>query len=382
MTKGPRRLRVFVGFKIESTYHTEHQIKSLMDSLAARLKAEGIVLSVEYGKFPAGVILWDSVRDSIRHSEVAIFDISENNPNVMIEVGLAIGYAKRVLLLKSSESAAHHPKPSDLPHIYVSYDSEKGIQDSSTVDELERAITNFLRSPPDPDHYFKGVWGFDEFDEVQVVCSELEDPAKLQHPEPWEFIYLSKYGDLDALFEAESTIHELYPNVHVGHGTGTEMLRNRGRDQFAGNIVLVGGPDYNALTQFFEKFSPVEYLPAGQDNNISIRLKDGGLTLTPSRSEAGPEHVVDYGFFVNRLNPYNPDKRLVMVGGCHTYGVYGAVKAFSYSRRGGDPVAHRNCRDVVDRLGPDAEFYAVFEVHGVGSSIPTPKLDHSRLWPL
>jgi hypothetical protein len=83
---------------------------------------------------------------------------------------------------------------------------------------------------------------------------------------------------------------------------------------------------------------------------------------------------------IKKTNPYTPEKRLVMIGGAHTYGVYGAVKAFTFSRRVSDPVARQNCREVVSRLGPDPSFLAVLEVHGIGSSIPTPRLDSGRLW--
>lgn len=385
MPESLQSLKAFVGYQLKSDFHSEEHVKSLMLALEDRLRASGIALNVTYGRFPAGVILWDSVRDAIRSADIAIFDISENSPNVMIEVGLALGYSKRVLLLKNSSSSASHPKPSDLSYIYISYDGDGVLNSPGIIAELERAVLAYVQSPREPDHYFKGVWSLGEFDDVVVACSELDDPEKLQHPEPWEFIYLSKYGDLDALFEVESTIHELYPNVHVEHKTGSEVLNVRGQDQLSGNLVLVGGPDYNSLTQVFEKFSPVEYLPANEENNIAVRIKNTGETLMPHRepeTSLGSERVVDFGFFVNRRNPYNPDKRLVMLGGSHTYGVYGAIKAFSYSRRGKDLVAHRNCRDIVDRFGPGAEFFALFDVHGAGSSVPTPKLDPSRVWRL
>jgi len=385
MPKMLQRLRIFVGYQIRSDFHSEANVKSLIKHLEKKLRGSKIVLSVTYGKFPAGEILWDSVRDAIRHADIAIFDISENSPNVMIELGLALGYAKRVLLLKNLSSSSGYPKPSDLSYIYISYEDDSVLDSPATLAELERAVHVFVQSPQEPDHYFKGVWSFDEFDDVVVVCSELDDPEKLQHPEPWEFIYLSKYGDLDALFEAETTIHELYPSVHVEHKTGNEVLKVRGSDQLTGNIVLVGGPDYNSLTQVFEKSSPVKYLPADEENNIGMRIKSTREMLMPHReasTSTGSERVVDYGFFMNRTNPYNPDKRLVMVGGSHTYGVYGAIKAFSYSRRGKDMVARGNCRYVVDHLGTGAEFVAFFEVHGVGSSIPTPKLNPSRVWPI
>ena len=376
------RVRAFVGYQIHSAFHSEARIDSLLRKVVSQLEVRGISLLVSYGKFPAGELLWSAVVDAIRHSDVAIFDISENNPNVLIEVGLAGGYQKRLLLLKNASSTATHAKPSDIGHIYISYPSAESMDDDTTAAELERGILTFLTSQSDPDRYARAIWGFEDFDDVMVACTELDDPEKLQHPEPWEFIYLSKYGDLDALFEVETTVHELFPNAHVEHRTGNEILRARVPSTYSGNLVIVGGPDYNALARHFETSCPIEYSPAGPDNNIVLRVKATAETLTPVQPRAEEDHVVDYGFFVRVPNPYSPEKKLIMIGGAHTYGVYGAVKAFSFSRRVADPVARQNCREVVSKLGPDPSFLAVLEVHGIGSSIPTPRLDLARLWPI
>lgn len=376
------RVRAFVGFQLQSAFHTEPKLASLLGKAGARLEDRGITLTISFGRFPAGDLLWPAVVEAIRHSDVAIFDISENNPNVLIEVGLAGGYQKRLLLLKNAGSTSTHPKPSDIGHIYISYPSAERMDDDAVAAELERGVLTFLTSQSDPDRYPKDIWGFDDFDDVMVACTELDDPEKLQHPEPWEFIYLSKYGDLDALFEVETTVHELFPNAHVEHRTGNEILRARVPTTYSGNLVIIGGPDYNALAKHFEKTCPIEYSPAGPDNNIALKVKATGETLTPAKPRGEEDHVVDYGFFVKMANPYSPEKKLVMVGGAHTYGVYGAVKAFSFSRRIGDPVARQNCREVVSQLGPNPDFLSIVEVHGIGSSIPTPRLDKTRLWPL
>ena len=375
-------VRAFVGYQLHSTFHTEQKLDALIRKATILLEARGVSLLVSYGRFPAGDLLWPAVVDAIRHSDVAIFDISENNPNVLIEVGLAGGYQKRLLLLKNATSTGTHPKPSDIGHIYISYHSSETLDSDATAAEIERGVLSFLSSPNETDRNPRDIWGFEDFDDVMVACTELDDPEKLQHPEPWEFIYLSKYGDLDALFEVETTVHELYPNAHVEHRTGNEILRARASAAYSGHLVIVGGPDYNALAKHFENACPIEYSPAGPDNNIALRVKATAETLTPLRPEGEENHVVDYGFFAKFPNPYSPEKKLVMIGGAHTYGVFGAVRAFSFSRRIADPVARQNCRDVVRELGPNPDFLAILEVHGIGSSIPTPKVERGRLWPI
>ena len=377
-----RRVRAFVGYQFLSEYRTEEGIKSLVGKLTARLDQKGVDLKVEYGRFPAGDLLWSAVVNAVRHSDVGIFDISENNPNVLIEVGLAAGFLKRLLLLKQEGSAKRYPKPADLGHIYVSFPKSGAIDDDGVVVELERGILAQVTAEGDPERIARSLWGLDEAESEDVVaaCSELEDPEKLQHPEPMEFIYLSKYGDLDALMEVETTLHELFPLASVEHRTGNEMIAARRASAYTRNLVIVGGPDYNMLAKHFENVCPVDYSPAGPDNNISLRVKSTGEILTPKTRPEDPNHIVDYGFYAKLPNPYNPKSKLIMIGGAHTYGVYGAIRAFSFSRRSPDLVARSNCLRVIERFGADPSFVAVLEVHGIGSSIPTPKVDDRRLW--
>ena len=376
-------VRVFVGYQLESEFHTPAEIHALMKGVSSRLARRGVDLEITFGRFPAGESLWMSVREAIGRSDVAVFDVSENNPNVMLEAGLALGSSKRIVMLKSLRSNESFKRPSDLvDYLYVPYRDAKALRGPRACSEVETGIWNAVQRHQSPDRPFKDVWGFGEFDEASVVCSELDSAEERQHPEPWEFIYLSKYGDQDALIEALTTIHELYPNAHVGYMTGTELWENRENDVLAGNLVLVGGPDYNRMTAAFERYSPFRYSQAADDNNISIRLKKGGQAFSPRKTGSSPEEDVDYGFFVSRRNPHNSQKRLIMIGGCHTRGVYGAIRAFRYSRREKDPIAEANCRSVLRKLGAKTEFFALFEVRGYGTTIPTPKVNPAWVWPL
>jgi len=287
------------------------------------------------------------------------------------------------VMLKSEQSNAAFRRPSDLvDYLYVPYRDASALRGSRACAGVESGIWNAIQRHQSPDRPFKEIWGFGEFDDSSVVCSELDEADERQHPEPWELIYLAKYGDQDALIEALTTIHELYPTAHVGYMTGTELWENRENDVLAGNLVLVGGPDYNRMTRAFERYCPFKYSEAGDDNNISIRLKRGGQIFIPRKTGSNPEEYVDYGFFVSRRNPHNSQKRLIMVGGCHTRGVYGAMRAFRYLRREKDPIAESNCKAILRRLGTNTDFYALFEVRGYGKTIPTPRVNPAWVWPV
>jgi hypothetical protein len=380
MANGRRRIRAFVGFHIGSEFQSTEEIHRLLDLVVERLdKEHGVSMQVKYGLFPPGTILWKEIIEGISNSDIVVFDISENNPNVMIEVGLGYGSGKQVFLLKNRASEEAYRTPSDLAAVYIPY--ERGsLVSGQTAGELLLGIVNFLERTHTPDYYFRALWGFGEFDEVLVICSELDEPEKRQRPEPNEYLYLSKYGDVDSLLEVLVTLHRLYPRANVKYRSAGEV--NAIREDFSPNVVVVGGPDYNAIAGHFAEHCPFEYLTGEKEEDISLRHKESARVWTPEITlDPAGDHILDFGFFLKRRNPYNAAKRLIMIGGSHTYGVFGAIKAFSYwdSAKG---ASYDNCRTVVDSLGNDPDFCAFFPVRGVGSNVPPPAVDPSLLEPI
>jgi len=378
MTKGSRHLSVFVGFQIKSDFHSTEEIEKLVSSLSNSLgEHHGIVLNAVFGLFPPGRILWSELRDSIHNCDVAIFDISENNPNVMIEVGLAYGSGKQVILLKNRESYKLFPTPSDLAAIHVSY--EKGQLDAVAVSaQVVRGILSHIEQPAAADYYFRSLWGFNDRDSVLVVCSELDEPEKRQFPEPNEYLYLSKYGDVDSLVEILVTLHRLYPRIDLKFHSANEVRLTR--EEYTGNVVLIGGPDYNRIVSLFEEHSLLQYMRGDREEDIFLKWRESEEVFVPTiGTVTGSRSTMDYGFVLKRRNPHNLSKRLVLIGGCHTYGVFGAASAFSYWGGRRDDVAYGNCKLVVDRFGSDPDFCAVFEVRSVESSVVTPCVSPSLL---
>src|SRR5258708_735840 len=143
MTK--RILKVFVGYQIKSKFHSSSGLKEVMSKkLCAVVKKRlGITLAFQFGdKFNAGDFLFSQVQGAINNCEVAIFDISENNPNVMIEVGMALGAKKFTIILKNESSIKDFPVPSDIKaFIYVPYKKIEEI-----VHRTKTAISNYSKN--------------------------------------------------------------------------------------------------------------------------------------------------------------------------------------------------------------------------------------------
>ncbi len=224
--------------------------------------------------------------------------------------------------------------------------------------------------------HLRKVWGIKDHDVVVVVCSELKNPKKRQNVEPREFIYCLKYGDVDAYFEVIVTLLRLYPKIKLrvlscGEAESTRI-------DLAAHHILIGGPDYNGMTERILKKQKTCY---------QYRSK-----YVEEASEKFPEEIVlydtvskrefceltdekDYGYFERIQNPNNPDKQIILIGGCHAIGVTGAMKAFSMadSEHGEiPPMVLKNAKTVSERIHNAREFSILVAVERVDQTIGVP----------
>lgn len=89
-------------------------------------------------EFVAGARWADEMLDSLRSSDFIIADLSESNPNVVFELGVAHGLRKPFVILVSTEGEGKIP--SDLSgYQYITYDPH----DPS---ELEYRLERFVRA--------------------------------------------------------------------------------------------------------------------------------------------------------------------------------------------------------------------------------------------
>jgi len=231
--------------------------------------------------------------------------------------------------------------------------------------------------------HLRKVWGIKNGDRVVVVCSELDEPAQRQNVEEREFIYALKYGDVDAYFEVIATLLRLFPKIKLralssGEAEATPIDMGQ-------HLILIGGPDYNAIAARILK-------------RLITRLQYRSPYL-PDKSREAPGEIVlyhvpedreyferteekDYGYFERLRNPNNPDKTITLIGGCHTIGVTGAVKAFSMAQsEHGEipPMVLANAKTVAGSIGKKANFVVILPVERVGQTINTPVVQRDNI---
>jgi hypothetical protein len=96
-------------------------------------------------------------------------------------------------------------------------------------------------------------------------------------------------------------------------------------DRLQGNLILIGGPDANEITEkVVERLSM--RLKFGDPNShiISITDSSNGKIYIPKRN-ASNIAVEDYGVIVKAPNPFNPEKTVILLAGSFGHGTHGAA---------------------------------------------------------
>lgn len=368
--KRKRRLKIFVGCQIDSKFHDFDKLREAIGKVQRKVEdKENVRTEVQYGKFAPGKSLFREVLHAIKNCEISIFDISENNLSVLIEVGMAYGDHKRVVLLKNSLSKKDYCIPSDIgAFIYVPYENNEAICDDNTCDQITDGILDYCKTIPRSILYFKSLWGFNENDHVYIICPELPEPKKKQELEPEEYLYLGKYGDIDSFREAHISLSKLYPRLKIDSCTSKEFKEYSGTS-YEDNLILIGGPDYNKITEEFMKHTPFEFL---EENETTIL----GNKSSNQRFKSNIGKGIDYGFFCKIPNPWS-NKKLIMINGIHTYGVHGAAKCFSLFDE--QDIPSNNCKEVIEELGDDPNFAIILETNIIDKRVMTPKINRKDL---
>ena len=372
-----KEIKIFVGYEFSSRSKSyertelESMIENSVDSVKTDIRNVDLVLDYNPSKY--GESLLKEIVGKIKNCDIAIFEISDNNPNVMFELGVAYGIGKYAIILKSRKTKKKSPIPSDLGGIYRGeYEGPitniRGRLANSIkiylldiLQERERAREKYKSSS-----IMRDFWGFIEGidKEIFVVCPviPLEDRTQYSFPESGEYMFLEKFGDKDSLIEVTALLNKLYPTMTVKKYTCEDIPK----EGYENNLILIGGPGYNTLVKEILKRINC---PFNYDLDEDLLIDKFRKKLHGSVFSSGGI-VKDYGFFLKIPNPYNETKKLIMINGIHTYGVFGGVKAFSTTDQG-----FKNCEQIIEKLGKDPSFCVLFDIEILNNQVIAPKVN-------
>ena len=140
-------LNVVFGLQFESKYYPTDQLidnikqhfQKAVDAYNKKHSGETIIMQFEKLAAGYGEHLFNDIARSIISSDIAVFEVSDQNPNVMIELGVALTWGVRVLPLREKNS----PKlPTDISgQTWIEYEEAgKKIIDEEFQQKLENMI--------------------------------------------------------------------------------------------------------------------------------------------------------------------------------------------------------------------------------------------------
>jgi hypothetical protein len=218
--------------------------------------------------------------------------------------------------------------------------------------------------------HLRKIFGIKNGEKVLVVCSELTNPKKRQMIEEREFIYLMKYGDIDAWVEYLLSMMKIFPKVSFETSSSGESLNNK--LFLEEHIAIIGGPDYNKLAKHFIDKGITRFIYKEIGEEIVIHDKKTKKDYYYTTLDK------DFGYIEKIPNPYNRSKYIFLFGGCHTIGVTSAVKffsAFSNGKSSVSNVALDNAKRIVKADEIDINNFALLiNATKIGATISYPCL--------
>lgn len=140
-------LNVVFGLQYESEYYNTDQLinniknyfQKAVEMYNKKRSKEKITLQFEKLTAGYGEHLFNTIARSIIGSDIAVFEVSDQNPNVMIELGVALTWGVRVLPLREKKSP--NP-PTDISgQTWIEYEESGGkIIDKEFHKKLEKMI--------------------------------------------------------------------------------------------------------------------------------------------------------------------------------------------------------------------------------------------------
>lgn len=220
----------------------------------------------------------------------------------------------------------------------------------------------------------RGPWSFEGDAPVVIVCAEL--PEDLQKKMPFsgwsdpDRAELSRFADLDALFELHGHIRAVNPDAEVQYRSANRMRS----DDSTAHLVLLGGVDWNQATKDTMRLTGVPVRQHSDDDDASrgcFQVVDNGDrdSFAPVFEDRGADRVIveDVGHLLRAPNPLNRSCTVTVCNGMYGTGVFGAVRTLT------DKVFRDQNADYLAETFSGRDTYSLlFRVHIVNGVVVTP----------
>jgi hypothetical protein len=313
--------KVFLGFQFRSDYYDRSTLEELLVDSVVNASNELKDIGLKYVTLePLLIDLKPSegvTEGIIRHidsSIFAIFEISDNNPNVMFELGNAYAKNKGLIFLKNATSK--EKIPSDIIGKYiVQYGGERYPKLADLRPKITKTIRENVQNlyEQKSETWIRKVWDISG-EKLMVVSGNLNGKYEV---EP---------RDADALFESTLKLVNLYPGLKVHRYYSIDFDN---KDYQNNDLLLMGGPDSNKVTKEVLEGNansfPFEFIET--DDDYEFILKDKSTSMDYKKHFNLGKITKDYGFFAKMPNPFCRGKNVILLAGIGGEGTLACSRA-------------------------------------------------------
>ena len=320
----------------------------------------------EYGQQLATEIV-----TTLKTCALCVVDISDNNPNIFYELGIAQALGLGIVILKSNKTKVEFRVPSDIEGVHIlMYDSISSIVGKLSKRLKELAQHRFLFGNIEDISIAKGTWSFSEYDNIEhinVIAASSATESQFRDIASSNYIYLDNLSDKDTILELSILLSKIYPSMTLRFYCSDNVPPVCLED----HLILVGGigtaeVDNNIIAKQFFKHLGIQLIYPNE-NTISFAGEEYKTEISSGIISR------DYGFFGRLPNPLNRKRRIFCIQGIHTFGVLGAMRCFSLH-----PDAQGNHRLVNAYFDSKDYFAALFPVDILQGQVIVPKINNSH----
>lgn len=318
--------KVFLGYQFKSKYYNKSTIESLLVDAVTDASREINQMGLNYVTLEPQLIdlkpaegVTEGIIQLIDASSFCIFEISDNNANVMFELGNAYAKNKGLIFLKNKNSSLTKQVPSDIIGKFISY---YGGDDNPCLENMRPKITKCIKEyiiemyNKKSETWMRKLWEI-KGNNLIVVSGNLNDRYEVGPK------------DADALFDSTIGLTNLYPGTKVKRLYSIDFSEN---DYQNNDLLVIGGPDSNRIAEEIldeiDSSFPFSYDEIEEPDFFELRDKNSGQIYR--RKYDGETLTADFGFFLKVPNPYNTNKNVIIITGIGAEGTFGCSKALPF----------------------------------------------------
>lgn len=317
---------VFLGFQFESGFYSKSTLENLLIDAVTEASKEIKKIGLDYVDLKPQLIdlkpsegVTDGIIKFIEKSIFCLFEISDNNPNVMFELGNAYAKNKGLIFLKHIESTSTKQVPSDIIGKFILY---YGGGDYPDLEKMRPKIVESIRDyvidvyNKKSETWMRRIWDI-KGDNLVVVSGNLFSK------------YIVEPRDADAMFASTLKLVNLYPGLKVKRFYSKDFPEK----SFQGNdLLVVGGPDSNKITKkILEGLDPTfPFSYEETDEPYDFVLKDRSSLREFKKRFDGKDLKSDYGFFLKVPNPYASERNILLITGIGGEGTFACSQALPF----------------------------------------------------